>query len=177
MTGEVRSSHPTHCVYYSTRPAHESFLANLLPLVDLRLARLPLGHRRKHADRHRVASSLIGQVAHLVRCGRFRASVGAKATSPPYGLTAASSSEAAVPLTLGRTEQSVHVHIDAWVDAEHLHDDQCVLADDGEPGARLGDGWLLAAPLRRIHAVERLLYLMRWSPGMPETLAAPQGRA
>jgi hypothetical protein len=79
-------------------------------------------------------------------------------------------------ISLGR-EQSIHVRAHTWIDADQLHDDQRVFADDGEPGGRLGDTWLLPAPLRRLIPYEGKLHAMAWLPGMPETLAVPRGRA
>jgi hypothetical protein len=37
-----------------------------------------------------------------------------------------------------------------WIDDAQLHEDQIPLCEKGEPNQRLGDGWLLPHPLRRI---------------------------
>jgi hypothetical protein len=75
-------------------------------------------------------------------------------------------------------ECSISVHADTWLAGDMLHADQILLADDGEPGARLGDGWFVPAPLRRIaDEGNGLLRLSLWGPALPELLAKPQGRA
>lgn len=62
-----------------------------------------------------------------------------------------------------------------------LFDGQTLLVDDGTPGNRLGDDWLLPAPLRVTADAGagqmRIAQIATWAPGMPETLSNPMGRA
>jgi hypothetical protein len=44
----------------------------------------------------------------------------------------------------------VYIFTPTWIDDDQLHEDQIPLCEKGEPGQRLGDGWLLPHPLRRI---------------------------
>lgn len=70
---------------------------------------------------------------------------------------------------------SVFAH--TWLSDDMLRDDQTPLIDDGSPGARLGDSWLLPAPMRRTMMDDAgVAWVASWAPGMPETLAAPRGR-
>jgi hypothetical protein len=73
----------------------------------------------------------------------------------------------------------LHVGAHTWLSDDMLRDDQTPLIDDGSPGDRLGDSWLLPAPMRRTTmddaGMARVTSL--WAPGMPKTLAAPKGRA
>jgi hypothetical protein len=48
-------------------------------------------------------------------------------------------------ITLGG-EFVVLVHAVDWISDDMQREDQVMLVDDGEPGARLGDGFLLPAP-------------------------------
>jgi hypothetical protein len=70
------------------------------------------------------------------------------------------------------------VRAHTWLSDDMLRDDQTPLIDDGTPGSRLGDDWLLPAPLH-LTAADNAGRVMigTWAPGMPETLATPRGRA
>jgi hypothetical protein len=52
-----------------------------------------------------------------------------------------------------------------------LHEDQVLMVDDGIPGERLSDGWVVPAPLRRIVETDGGLHLSLWKPGLPELCA------
>jgi hypothetical protein len=72
----------------------------------------------------------------------------------------------------------LYVRARTWLSDDMLRDDQTPLIDDGTPGDRLGDSWLLPAPLRRTAADSAGMAIVEtWAPGMPETLATPRGRA
>jgi hypothetical protein len=58
-----------------------------------------------------------------------------------------------------------------------LYDDQMLLVDDGQVGDRLGDHWLMPAPLRRIVDNSNVLACGVWPGLLPELLAKPAGRA
>jgi hypothetical protein len=58
-----------------------------------------------------------------------------------------------------------------------LRDEQVLLADDGAPGQRLGDHWLLPGSLLRIIKDGNRIKTAVWGPGLPELLAKPAGRA
>jgi hypothetical protein len=51
------------------------------------------------------------------------------------------------------------------------------LADDGMPGERLGDGWLMPELLRQIWFTENMSINLSCEPGFPELLVKPAGRA
>jgi hypothetical protein len=72
---------------------------------------------------------------------------------------------------------SMHLYAHTWLAADMLHEGQVPLCDDGLPGARLGDGWLLPAMLRKVTDDNGLLTGQVWEPGLPATLDAPAGRA
>jgi hypothetical protein len=78
-------------------------------------------------------------------------------------------------VSLGRL--TVSVRADTWLAEDMLHDDQVLLAEDGKPGERLGDCWLVPAPLCRIVRQGEQLDAVLWGPGLPELLAQPAGRA
>jgi hypothetical protein len=78
-------------------------------------------------------------------------------------------------LSLGM-QPEVHARSDTWLAADQLHDDQILLVDDGQPGARLGDGWLVPAALRRIVRTGDRVDLLIWGE-LPELLAKPAGNA
>jgi hypothetical protein len=73
----------------------------------------------------------------------------------------------------------VHVFAGTWLADDMLHEDQVLLVDDGKPGERLIDRWLVPALLRHIVKLERkMVDVILWSPGLPEMmLAKPQGSA
>jgi hypothetical protein len=58
-----------------------------------------------------------------------------------------------------------------------LHDDQILLIDDGLPGKRLSDAWLLPASLRRIDLTDDRVAITHSLPGLPEPFAWPMGPA
>lgn len=70
-------------------------------------------------------------------------------------------------------EHEAHIRAKTWLDADQLYDDQRPVLIDGIVGERLGDAVLLPAPLRRFTKEG----IATWAPGLPETLASPQGRA
>jgi hypothetical protein len=73
---------------------------------------------------------------------------------------------------------SVHVRAHTWLSDDMLRDDQTPLIDDGLPGDRIGDSWLLPAPLRRIiKEPNGMAHVMARLPGLPDLMAAPKGRA
>jgi hypothetical protein len=69
------------------------------------------------------------------------------------------------------------VRSDTWLAEDMLRDEQILLADDGAPGQRLSDSWLLAGPLLRIVREGDWWKAAMWGPGLPELLAKPIGRA
>jgi hypothetical protein len=80
-------------------------------------------------------------------------------------------------VSLGYTPM-MHVRAHTWLSDDMLRDDQTPLIDDGTPGKRLGDNWLLPAPLRLTAADDAgRAMIATWVPGMPETLATPRGHA
>jgi len=71
---------------------------------------------------------------------------------------------------------SVHIRARTWLHTDQLRDDQTPVLDDGAPGERLGDGWLLPEYLRSITLKddgndEGRLILDPWAPGLPEIMA------
>jgi hypothetical protein len=55
-----------------------------------------------------------------------------------------------VPETRGRLDEvSCSVRSHTWISDERAREDHAILIDDGLPGKRLGDSFLLAAPLRQ----------------------------
>jgi hypothetical protein len=72
----------------------------------------------------------------------------------------------------------MHVRAHTWLSDDMLRDDQTPLIGDGGPGERLGDDWLLPAPLRltTTDSAGMLTQIGVWAPGMP-TLTNPRGRA
>ena len=72
---------------------------------------------------------------------------------------------------------TMHAYAPTWISDDQLFATQVILADDGEPGYRLGDAWLMPPPLRIIEDDEGTLYTSVWAPGLPETLAVPLGHA
>jgi hypothetical protein len=72
---------------------------------------------------------------------------------------------------------SVHVRAHTWLSDDMLRDDQTPL-DNGLPGDRMGDSWLLPAPLRRIvRTAGGMTGVQVRTAGLPEMLSAPCGRA
>ena len=63
----------------------------------------------------------------------------------------------------------LHVRAHTWLSDDMLRDDQTPLIDDGTPGNRLGDDWLLPAPLR-LTAVDNAgrAMIATWALGCPE---------
>jgi hypothetical protein len=79
-----------------------------------------------------------------------------------------------------RNEPQAHIRAGTWLHRDQLHDDQRPIAIDGPPGHRLGESFLLPAPLRSTSIGEDgLMHVATWmwAPGLSETLAEPQGRA
>ena len=74
-------------------------------------------------------------------------------------------------------QMGTHIRAFTWLNDDQLRDDQTPVIDDGLPGGRLGDGWLLPAPLRAIAVEHGTANVHVWKPGMPETLSSPMGRA
>jgi hypothetical protein len=75
-------------------------------------------------------------------------------------------------------ERQVAMHIvgRTWVSDDQLREDQVKRIDDGLSGERLGDSWLLPAPLRRVLNVGGKAAVLTWR-GLPDALAKPAGRA
>jgi hypothetical protein len=73
----------------------------------------------------------------------------------------------------------LHVLARTWLSDDQLRPDQTPLRpDDGAPGDRLGDGWLLPAPLRHGAKIGTHAFALEtWAPGLPAMLAQPVGRA
>lgn len=73
---------------------------------------------------------------------------------------------------------AMHVGAHTWLSDDMLRDDQTPLIDDGSPGDRLGDSWLLPAPMRRstMDDAGGACLVATWAPGMPEKPAAPNKR-
>jgi hypothetical protein len=71
----------------------------------------------------------------------------------------------------------MQVRTATWVDDDRLRDDQRPLFEDGVPGARLQDAWLLPVPLRRLWRDGDTYRCLGWAPGLPELLAKPRGSA
>jgi hypothetical protein len=75
-------------------------------------------------------------------------------------------------------QMSVHVRALTWLSTDMLRDDQVPLIDDGAPGNRLGDSWLMPAPLRRIDkGPGGMAQVLVRVPGLPDLMATPKGRA
>jgi hypothetical protein len=73
---------------------------------------------------------------------------------------------------------SLYLFAHTWLHNDQLHTDQTPLLVDGTLGERLGEGFLLPVPLRRlIKTGPGQVQVATWAPGMPETLARPMGRA
>lgn len=71
----------------------------------------------------------------------------------------------------------INARADTWLADDMLHDDQMLLVDDGRPGYRLGDGWLMPAPFRRITKNGNKYSVTVASPSPPELIAKPRGNA
>ena len=71
----------------------------------------------------------------------------------------------------------LYARSDTWLAEDMLRDEQILLADDGAPGQRLVDYWLVPAPLLRIIEDGDIMNAVVWAPGLPELLAKPIGRA
>jgi hypothetical protein len=70
-------------------------------------------------------------------------------------------------------ELGVQVRAATWIAEDMVNERQVLLAGDGMPGERLGDGWLLPQPLRQLSLVKSAnggmsLNLARLEPGLPE---------
>jgi hypothetical protein len=74
-------------------------------------------------------------------------------------------------------ELSCYAFVRTWLDDDRLHDDQVTLVDDGAPGERLGDTFLLPAPFRRLVRTGEGVQCAVHVSGLPDLLAKPQGRA
>jgi hypothetical protein len=64
-----------------------------------------------------------------------------------------------------------------WVHTDMLYDDQILAVDDGAPGHRLGETYLLPAPLSRTFELDGGIAGFSWRPGLFEELATPSGTA
>jgi hypothetical protein len=86
--------------------------------------------------------------------------------------------EPRVPLSAfsGR-EMGVSARAVTWIAEDMVREQQVLLADDGMPGERLGDGWLMPGPLRQISITENMSINLNCEPGFPELLVKPAGRA
>lgn len=83
------------------------------------------------------------------------------------------------PDVTANNELRVLAFAHTWLGADQIHADQVLLADDGEPGHRLGDGPLLPLPLVRLIPARTpdKIECIAYSPGLPEMLSKPQGHA
>jgi hypothetical protein len=63
-----------------------------------------------------------------------------------------------------------HIYAHTWVSNDMIRDDQVLLADDGLPGARMVDSWLMPNPVRRIFREGESLANWTWEPGLPNDL-------
>jgi hypothetical protein len=74
-------------------------------------------------------------------------------------------------------EPMLRVSAHTWLSDDMLRDDQTPLIDDGSPGDRLGDSWLLPAPMRRVTMNHvGVARVESWAPGMPESRVGRKGR-
>jgi hypothetical protein len=79
-------------------------------------------------------------------------------------------------------ELGVQARAATWIAEDMVHERQVLLADDGIPGERLGDGWLLPRPLRRLSLMESAnggmsVNFLRLEPGLPEFLTSYGGES
>jgi hypothetical protein len=75
-------------------------------------------------------------------------------------------------------EFAAHVYASTWLADDMLNNNQILLVDDGLPGHRLRDCWLLPVPMRRIMLTDSNKAVVAvWPPGLPELLAQPRGNA
>jgi hypothetical protein len=79
-------------------------------------------------------------------------------------------------VSLGETF-AVRARAHTWIANDMLHADQVLLADDGEPGHRLGDQWLIPAPLRRVVRTGNVLECGTWPGLLPDLLSQAKGHA
>ena len=71
----------------------------------------------------------------------------------------------------------IHVRADTWLANNTLRDDQVLLVDDGRPGHRLSDAWLMPSPFRHIVEDGDKLKAIFVLPSLPELIAKPRGDA
>ena len=64
--------------------------------------------------------------------------------------------------------------VKTWIDEDRLHEDQIVLCESGEVGARLGDSWLRPRPLCHIERAGSVLQVSSWQHGSQQ-LKGPFG--
>jgi len=79
-------------------------------------------------------------------------------------------------------ELGVQARAATWIAEDMVHERQVLLADNGMPGERLGDGWLLPRPLRQLSLVESAnggmsINFLRLEPGLPEFLTSCGGES
>jgi hypothetical protein len=83
-----------------------------------------------------------------------------------------------VPLSaLPGRKLGVSARAATWITDDMVRERQVFLADDGMPGERLGDGWLMPELLRQIWFTENMSINLSCEPGFPELLVKPAGRA
>lgn len=73
-------------------------------------------------------------------------------------------------------QQLLRLRVHTWLADDMLRDNQTSLIDDGAAGHRLGDSWLLPAPLRRtvLEPGGKVRVILRWAPGLLDTPATPR---
>jgi hypothetical protein len=77
-------------------------------------------------------------------------------------------------------EMTMHVRARTWLHRDQLsaRQENAVLHDEGSPGERLGDCWLLPAPLVRfVRREDGKIDALYWSSGLPDNLSQPRGNA
>jgi hypothetical protein len=57
---------------------------------------------------------------------------------------------------------NIHARVKTWLSNDQLHENQIGLNDKGEPGKRLGDGWLLPHPYKQIDEDEDYFLVSGW---------------
>jgi hypothetical protein len=67
-------------------------------------------------------------------------------------------------------ELVVQARAATWIAEDMVHERQVLLAYDGMPGERLGDGWLLPRQVSVVHSADGRMWMyinfLRWEPGL-----------
>jgi hypothetical protein len=94
-----------------------------------------------------------------------------------------SSDDPPAPLSaFANSELTIYARANTWISEDMLRPGQVLLVDEGAPGQRLGEGWLLPRSLRSLsvtHDAEGRMSIVchSWERGLPALLAKPAGRA